>query len=70
MTRLQELKRQVMNLTDGERAALASDLLHTLPAVLSDDDEGVAEALRREADLVEDRATGIEWKDLKRELGR
>lgn len=59
-----------MSLTDAERAALASDLLQTLPAVLSEEDEGVAEALRRDAELEINPAAGIEWKDIKQALGR
>lgn len=59
-----------MSLTDAERAVLASDLLETLPGVLSDEDEGVAEALRREAELDADPSKGVEWSTLKKELGR
>jgi hypothetical protein len=70
MTRLQELKKEVMSLPDAERAVLASDLLQTLPGVLSDEDEGIAEALRRDAELESDPASGVEWSTLKQELGR
>ena len=70
MTRLQELKKEALSLTDAERAMLASDILQTLPAVLSDEDEGVAEALRRDAELDVDPAAGIDWPTLKKELGR
>ena len=70
MGRLQELKKEAMGLTNAERAVLASDILQTLPAVLSDEDEGIAEALRRDAELDADPASGIEWQVLKKELGR
>jgi len=70
MTRLQALTHEALGLTDAERAALAADLLQTLPAVLSDADEGVAEALRRDAELAADPSAGIEWAALKKELGR
>jgi len=40
-----------MKLPDSDRASLASRMLDSLPAVLSDDDEGVAEAMRRSAEL-------------------
>ena len=70
MTRLQELTKEAMSLPDAERAALASDLLQTLPGVLSDEDEGVAEALRRDAELDADPGSGIEWSALKKDLGR
>ena len=42
-----------------QRAALASTLLATLPPVLDDADDGVAEALRRDADRDADPATGM-----------
>ncbi len=70
MTRLQVLKKEALSLTDAERAVLATDLLQTLPGVLSDEDEGAAEALRRDSELDANPSTGIEWAALKRELGR
>ncbi len=70
MTRLQQLKKEALSLTNAERAVLASEILQTLPAVLSDEDEGIAEALRRDAELDADPAAGIEWSALKKELGR
>lgn len=70
MTRLQELKKEALSLTDAERAVLASDLLQTLPGVLSDEDEGIAEALRRDAELDAAPSSGIEWSAMKKELGR
>jgi hypothetical protein len=70
MTRLQELTQEALRLTDAERAVLATDLLETLPGVLSDEDEGVAEALRRDAELEADPSKGVEWSALKKELGR
>lgn len=42
-----------------QRAALASTLLATLPPVLDDADDGVAEALRRDADRDADPAAGM-----------
>ena len=47
MTRIEALKTEAMGLTDSDRASLASELLYSLPATLSDEDEGIAEALRR-----------------------
>ena len=70
MTRLQVLKKEALSLTDAERAVLASDLLETLPGVLSDEDEGIAEALRRDAELEANPSSGMEWSALKKELGR
>lgn len=51
MTRLQELEQKAGELSAAERAALATHLLATLPPVLADTDHGVAEALRRDAEL-------------------
>jgi hypothetical protein len=70
MTRLQELRKEALSLTEAERATLAADILQTLPSVLSDEDEGIAEALRRNAELEADPASGVEWSTLKKELGR
>lgn len=70
MTHVQALRKEALTLTDTERAVIAADLLQTLPAVLSDEDEGVAEALRRDAELDADPAAGIEWSALKKKLGR
>ncbi len=57
-----------MRLPEADRAALASRLLDSLPAVLSDSDEGVAEALRRDAELERDPAAGLTLEQLRREL--
>jgi putative addiction module component (TIGR02574 family) len=51
MATIVEVEKLALNLTEHERAQLAADLLHSLPAVLSDEDEGVAEALRRDAQI-------------------
>ena len=46
-------------------STLAANLLDSLPAVLSDEDEGIAEALRRDTDLDAnpDRAASFEQLD-------
>ncbi|PYS59846.1 MAG: addiction module protein [Acidobacteria bacterium] len=46
-----EVERLALDLPERERARLAANLLESLPGVLSDEDEGIAEALRRDADL-------------------
>jgi len=46
-----EVERLALDLPEQERARLAANLLASLPGVLSDDDEGIAVALRRDADL-------------------
>jgi hypothetical protein len=51
---LQEIEQSALKLTETERAKLAAQLLHSLPPVLAEDDDGVAEALRRDAELDHD----------------
>ena len=51
MATITEVAKLAFGLPDSERASLATQLLRSLPAVLLDDDDGVAEALRRDAEL-------------------
>ena len=46
-----EIEKLALDLSEQERARLAANLLESLPGVLSDEDEGIAEALRRDADI-------------------
>jgi hypothetical protein len=46
------------------RATLAANLLESLPGILSDEDEGVAEALRRDAEMVADPNQAISLEQL------
>ena len=46
-----EVSKLALDLPEGERGALAARLLESLPPFLTDDDEGIAEALRRDADF-------------------
>ncbi len=70
MTRIGALKTEAMGLTDSDRAVLASELLYSLPAALSDEDEGIAEALRRDADLSASPSSGMTWEELRKGIGR
>ena len=70
MTTLTEIESTAMSLPDQQRAILASHLLESLPAVLHEDDGGVAEALRRDAELDADPSQGMTMAELKRSLGR
>jgi len=65
-----EIERRALQLPDADRAVLAAHLLSSLPGVLVDEDEGVAEALRRDAEMDEDPSTAISLKELKKRLGR
>jgi putative addiction module component (TIGR02574 family) len=51
MATIFEIEKLALNLSEQERAKLAADLLTSLPGVLSDEDEGMAEALRRDAQI-------------------
>lgn len=51
MATIFEVEKLALNLSEHERAKLAADLLNSLPGVLSDEDEGIAEALRRDAEI-------------------
>jgi putative addiction module component (TIGR02574 family) len=48
---VENLEKLVLDLPEEERAHLAASLLDSLPGILSDQDDGVAEALRRDAEL-------------------
>jgi hypothetical protein len=68
--KLEEIQRRALELPEGDRASLAAELLFSLPAVLSDDDGGVAEARRRSKELDENPSAGCTWDEIKRTLGR
>jgi hypothetical protein len=68
--RLQELQERVMELPEAQRAALATELLCSLPVVLVDDDDGIAEARRRSRELKKNPAAGCSWDEIRRDLGR
>jgi putative addiction module component (TIGR02574 family) len=51
MTSFAEVEKLAFDLPDSDRAVLASHLLQSLPPVLDDEDEGIAEALRRDSEL-------------------
>lgn len=70
MTRIEALKTEAMGLTDSDRATLASELLYSLPATLSDEDEGISEALKRDAEISANPSMGITWDELKKGIGR
>jgi hypothetical protein len=58
-----ELEKFTMALPESQRASLAAHILQSLPAPLQDDDAGVTEALRRDAELDSNPALGISFED-------
>lgn len=48
---VEKVERLALGLSEEDRAQLAASLLDSLPGILSDQDAGVAEALRRDAEL-------------------
>lgn len=56
MVTLAEIEAMAFQLPESDRARLAADMLETLPGVLVDDDEGVAEAMRRTEEMERDPA--------------
>ncbi len=68
--KLEEIHESAMQLTDAQRAALAAELLCSLPGVLVDDDDGIAEARRRSRELAENPSVGCTWEEIRQDLGR
>jgi hypothetical protein len=68
--KLEELEKNALELPDRDRAVLAATLLGSLPATLSDSDDGLSEARRRSEELDRDAGAGVSWNEIKRELGR
>jgi putative addiction module component (TIGR02574 family) len=70
MASYSEIADLAMKLTVSERATLASNLLQSLPSESEDDDDGVAEALRRDAEMDADPAMCLTFEEFKRAVGR
>ena len=68
MATIAEVERLAFDLPDSHRALLAAHLLRSLPSVLHEDDEGVAEALRRDAELDADPNIGITLEQLDQQI--
>lgn len=64
MSNVIKLEKLALELNERERATLAANLLHSLPPILFDEDEGIAEALRRDAEMEVDSTQGISLDDL------
>ncbi len=70
MTTIAEVEKLAFDLPETQRAILAAHLLESLPAVLFDDDDGIAEALSRDAALDQDPASAISLEQLDEQVAR
>ncbi len=68
MATIFEVEKLALNLPEPERAKLAANLLDSLPGVLSDEDEGIAEALKRDAEIDSDPNQGISLAQLESQI--
>jgi putative addiction module component (TIGR02574 family) len=65
-----EVEKLALDLPESQRAVLAAHLLGSLPAVLHDEDEGIAEALRRDAELDASPSSSISIEQLDQQIER
>ena len=64
MATIAEVEKLALDLPETERAVLAAHLLGSLPSVLHDEDEGIAEALLRDAELDANSSLGMSLEEL------
>lgn len=63
-----EIEKLASNLSARQRAILAAHLLGSLPSVLQDEDEGIAEALCRDAEMEANPTRGISLAQLDEQI--
>ena len=69
MSAIAEAEKLVFSLSEKDRAALVGKLIRSLPSPgWDDDDDGVAEALRRSDELKENPELGISIEELDRRM--
>jgi hypothetical protein len=68
MSTIGEVERLALDLSESDRALLAAHLLQSLPGVLNDEDGGVAEALRRDAELQSNPGLGMSLKEFEEKV--
>lgn len=64
MATILEVEKLALDLPERDRATLIANLLDSLAPILSDEDEGIAEALRRDAELDADPSLAISSEEL------
>ncbi len=67
---LEELEKELLLLSDDQRAGVASRLLDSLPSVVSDEDDGIAEAKRRDAEMDRDPDASMSFDEFRSALGK
>lgn len=70
MPTITEVEKLAFDLPETQRAVLAAHLLESLPSVLQDDDDGIAEALLRDADMNAHPEAGISLEQFDRQIAR
>ncbi len=70
MVTLSEIESLALKLPESDRARLAADLLDSLPGVLVDEDEGLAEAQRRSEEMDRDPSVCLTHEEFLKALGR
>jgi hypothetical protein len=70
MATIAEVEKLALDLPETERAILAAHLLGSLPSVLHDEDEGLTEALRRDAEFGADPSFGMSLEELDQKIER
>ena len=68
MVTLAEIESMAFKLPDSDRARLAADLLDSLPGVLVEDDEGMAEAVRRSEEMDRDPSVCISHEEFMKQV--
>jgi hypothetical protein len=68
MASIIEVEKLALDLPETQRAVLAAHLLGSLPSVLEDEDEGIAEALRRDAELDANPSSGMSLGELDQQI--
>jgi hypothetical protein len=59
MTTLSEIEKLAFELPEQQRATLASHILDSLPAIFTDQDDGISEGIKRDAEMDENPGIGI-----------
>jgi hypothetical protein len=70
MITAKEVEKLAMKLPEEQRTKLAAHMPESLPPILMDEDDGVAEALRRAAEMDLNPTIGISLRDFDRRIHR